>query len=268
MDINAYIESGIIESYVLGLASSEESAELMTLAKQYPEVQNAITSFEISLEKYAFENAVTPPNVKQKVFDSIKDKLADERNTSVVNHETLTPVINLYYKRWQFLAAAALILLIVSAGLNFYFYHNYADVKNNYEALLIQKNSLQASNGIYQTKVIDLSSSLNMMSDTEMKVVQLKGVNNHHNQATVYWDKKTKDVYVLPSSLPQAPENKQYQLWAIVNGKPVDAGMIDNCTGLCKLKNIPAAQAFAVTLENKGGSPTPTMTAMFVMGGV
>jgi anti-sigma-K factor RskA len=28
------------------------------------------------------------------------------------------------------------------------------------------------------------------------------------------------------------------------------------------------AQAFAITLENKGGSPVPTMENMYVMGGV
>ena len=66
----------------------------------------------------------------------------------------------------------------------------------------------------------------------------------------------------------QQTEEKQYQLWEIVNGKTVDAGMLDNCTGLCKLKNIPSAQAFAITLENKGGSPTPTMSALYVMGAV
>jgi anti-sigma-K factor RskA len=34
------------------------------------------------------------------------------------------------------------------------------------------------------------------------------------------------------------------------------------------MKNIPAAQAFAITLENRGGSVSPTMEAMFVMGKV
>ena len=34
------------------------------------------------------------------------------------------------------------------------------------------------------------------------------------------------------------------------------------------MKSIGSAQAFAITLENAGGSPTPTMTAMVVMGAV
>jgi anti-sigma-K factor RskA len=89
-----------------------------------------------------------------------------------------------------------------------------------------------------------------------------------NNLAAVYWDKSTKDVYFLPTKLDQVPAGKQYQLWAIVNGKPVDAGVIGECNGLCKMRNIPNAEAFAITLEQKGGSPTPTLSEMYVMGKV
>ncbi|MEP7318380.1 MAG: hypothetical protein ABI921_06555, partial [Panacibacter sp.] len=61
MDTKAYIESGIIESYVLGLATSEEIAELQLLCKQHADIQQAVTEFELLLEKQAFENAVAPP---------------------------------------------------------------------------------------------------------------------------------------------------------------------------------------------------------------
>jgi hypothetical protein len=43
-----YIQSGIIESYVLGMASSAEAAELEQLCLQYPEIKQALTDFEIS----------------------------------------------------------------------------------------------------------------------------------------------------------------------------------------------------------------------------
>jgi anti-sigma-K factor RskA len=87
--------------------------------------------------------------------------------------------------------------------------------------------------------------------------------------ATVFWDKRSKDVYLMPNKLPAPSAGKQYQLWALINGKPVDAGVIDgNCTGLCKMKNIPNAQGFAITLENQGGSPVPTLTQLIVAGNV
>ncbi len=269
MDIQAYIQSGIIESYVLGLATEQESAELISLCAQHPEIKKAVEDFEISIEQKAFENAVTPPSeIKNKIFSNLQNEFLEKKETPVIPFITHEKNNQTSYKFWQNLAAAAILLFIASAGLNIYYYSNYKNVSNNYEALLIQKNNLQANNDIFKTRANDLNESMLLMSDTAMKIVKMKSVKKTDDLATVYWDTKTKDVYVLPNKLPQAPDDKQYQLWAIVNGKPVDAGMLNNCVGLCKLKNIPTAQAFAITLEKKGGSPTPTMSAMYVMGGV
>ena len=89
------------------------------------------------------------------------------------------------------------------------------------------------------------------------------------NAATVYWDTRTKEVYVLPTKMDSVPQGMQYQLWAIVDGKPVDAGMVGfDCAGLCKIGVVNKAEAFAITLEKQGGSKKPTMADMFVMGKV
>jgi anti-sigma-K factor RskA len=273
VDTKAYIESGIIESYVLGLTSEQETVEVALLCNRHPEIKQAVDAFEASLEKAAFENAVTPSSdIRSKLMAELEEEFLEEKDddkTAPVvpissNENYSSPSV----KRWQYMAAASILLFIISAAFNFYYYNNYQTTNDNYQALLIEKSTLQASNNIYQTKANDLSESMKLMSDSAMKVVKMKGVKSTNDLATIYWDTKTKDVYLLQNSLPETASDKQYQLWAIVDGKPVDAGVIDNCTGLCKMKNIPSAQAFAITLEKKGGSPAPTLTAMYVMGGV
>jgi anti-sigma-K factor RskA len=99
--------------------------------------------------------------------------------------------------------------------------------------------------------------------------VEMPGVPGKETSlTTVFWNKNTKDVYLLANKLPQAAEGKQYQLWALVDGKPVNAGLLEDCNGVCKLKNIPKAQAFAITLEDKGGSATPHLDQLYVIGNV
>ena len=86
---------------------------------------------------------------------------------------------------------------------------------------------------------------------------------------TVYWDTTSHDVYLLVNNLPKPASDQQYQLWALLNGQPIDMGMLEiseKPLQLYHMKNIQAAQAFAITLEKKGGSPTPTLTKMYVMG--
>ena len=79
--------------------------------------------------------------------------------------------------------------------------------------------------------------------------------------------KNTGEVFIDPSNLPDVPKGMQYQLWAIVDGKPVDGGLIksDNKSHIQKMKSFGRAEAFAVTLETEGGNPTPKGN-MYVMG--
>ena len=95
-----------------------------------------------------------------------------------------------------------------------------------------------------------------------------KGVENHPNMlADVYWH-TSKKVFLEMKNLPAAPSGKQYQLWAIVDGKPVDMGMYSAKADstVQEMKSVDNAQAFAITLEKEGGNPTPTMEEMYVMG--
>jgi anti-sigma-K factor RskA len=67
--------------------------------------------------------------------------------------------------------------------------------------------------------------------------------------------------------LPMPPSDKQYQLWALKDGKPYDAGVFDMTGDMHMMPvKIGEADAFAVTLEKKGGSPTPTLTQLYMMG--
>ncbi len=61
MDIAAYIHSGILETYCLGLASPQEEREVAAYAKLYPAIQNEIDVINSLLEEYAMANRVEPP---------------------------------------------------------------------------------------------------------------------------------------------------------------------------------------------------------------
>jgi len=260
LDIKAYIESGVIESYVLGMAEAQEAAELEQLSHQYPEIRNAIDAFEAALEKTALANAMPPPAEQKRKI------LALLENDPAVEPQTMAPIVKTF-SLLRYVAAASVILLLGSATLNVYFYTQFKSASTAYQALLVEKNSLLAENQNTQTKVLDMYESMQMMSDPTVAKVSMPGIKGHENSlVTVFWDTKSRDVYLLTNKLPEAAPDKQYQLWAIVDGKPVDAGVIGSCAGLCKMKNIPKASLFAITLEKKGGSPAPTLDQMYVAG--
>ena len=79
MNIEEYISSGIVESYVLGLASQEERSEFENMCNQYPIVLEARNAFEIALENQAMQNAITPSaDVKSKIFNTISSSAKNQ----------------------------------------------------------------------------------------------------------------------------------------------------------------------------------------------
>ena len=82
-------------------------------------------------------------------------------------------------------------------------------------------------------------------------------------------DKEEVMIDLSSLSMPSNDQEHQYQLWAMVDGKPVDLGVFDaknDSTGMKKMKFIKNAQSFAVTLEPKGGSKNPNMDKMMAIG--
>lgn len=264
MNIQAYIESGIIESYVLGMADDLERAELEQLSQQYPEIRAAVDAFELSLEQHAMANAMVPaPRVKSAILSTLENEFKPDTEAKLVT----MPLVQTSWLRY--VAAASVILLVVSAATNVYFYQQFREASGQYQSLLIEKRSLLAQNDALQAKGLDLFNGMQIMSDPAFTKVSMPGIKAEENKlATVFWDKKKNEVYLLANRLPQTDTDTQYQLWAIVDGKPVDAGMIDRCNGLCKMKNISNASAFAITLEKRGGSPTPNLQQLQVIGNV
>ncbi|GGH77300.1 anti-sigma-K factor RskA [Filimonas zeae] len=276
MNIQEYIQSGVIESYVLGLASEEEAAELLHLARLHPAVKQALTHAELAFEQQALATAETPAaGLQQQLLQQLQHSFEPAPGTAIKAPDATSSSLHTLpaagsNNRWKYLAAASVILLVVSACLNFYFYSGYQQANKKYESLLEEQNTLTASINVYKARLEESTTLTRVLDDTAITVVKMPGVpGKETTHATVYWNSQSKDVYLSASQLPAVPAGKQYQLWAIVNGKPVDAGVINSCeAGICKMKNIPSAEAFAITLEQTGGSPVPTLTALYVMGKV
>jgi anti-sigma-K factor RskA len=237
-----------VESYVLGLASDEERREFEKSCDQYPEVLAARIAFEQALEKQAMENAILPPaDLKNKISDAIgtAGKVVSMRSGQVRKTSWL-----------KYVAAASIILLAGSLYYNINLYNKNKDLQRNYDNTAARLNDMDKD---MQT----------LQQNPNIRMASMKGMDiSPQSYATVYWDTTSHDVYLLANNLPVPASDKQYQLWAILNGKPVDLGVFDIKKErlLIQAKNTQGAEAFAITLENKGGSPTPTMEKIYVMG--
>jgi anti-sigma-K factor RskA len=280
VDLSCIISSGDLELYVLGMLPEEEAFKIAQLATLFPEVQEEVNRISESLESLENTTTAAPsPSVKDALMSKLTTLKAEEQrrgSNSTVEEpketgKSFTPVVSLHKPRQnQLWLAASFIGFILSLGAVFYLISQ--NKKNKTELASVQQEATKLRNDLnsQQQKILAYSETMQMLHDDNYMKINLTNVPGKPQAiAQVFWNTKTKEVYIADVSLPQTPSDKQYQLWAIVDGKPVDAGMLSDAKNLAqKIKVFEKADAFAITLENKGGSPTPTMDQMYVMSKV
>ncbi|WP_018343543.1 anti-sigma factor [Cytophaga aurantiaca] len=270
MNIEEYISSGVLELYVLGALSKAEAVDVEVHAAAYPEIAEELRTLQATLEGFAQAHAIQPPaHLKQQIVSEIEKTVAQNKSGKTVKSISISNTSSLF----NWLTAASIIVAIATSVLSGYFWSKWKNAEGHIIALE-KENVIFAQNANYQidsTQLIiqEKNQSFSFITDTATTKVVMKGLPiSPSSVALVFWNKNTKEVFLDVKSLPVPPAGMQYQLWALDKGVPVDAGVFDLATAgnLQKLKSINSAQAFAVTLEKAGGSPTPTLEQIHILG--
>ena len=265
MNVKEYISSGIVESYVMGLVTDQERQEFEAFCAQYHEIAQARENFERSLESSLLQDAVPPPAFLK---EKIRDSLFRESQSSEVSEreaEATTPVRTLY--AWKWIAAASVVLLAASL----YWGITNNNRSNKLEDIARENEALRTQLAATNAQLDQVRSDAAALQQPAVKMASLKGTPvSPASYVTVYWDTTNKDVYLMVNNLPKPAGDKQYQLWALIDSKPVDLGVLqmsqEKLIHMVKMKGVQNAQAFAITLEPRGGSQNPTLDQMYVVG--
>jgi hypothetical protein len=144
MNIANYIESGILETFVMGAASDDETKELMYMKARFPEVSEALKQLEVDMERIAQTMAITPPpntwnKIEQEINDIIlRDKTEPEKFTQrdydefnekktynnghqYIEVEAESSHMKIH-KNWKWVFAAIFVLGKIFLGFAIYFY--------------------------------------------------------------------------------------------------------------------------------------------------
>lgn len=257
MDVKEYIESGILEMYVYGALSESEENEVIEMVATHPDVAEELAKIEENYENTSLAMGIdTNPITKQQILSQITNPKNDK------------PVIPLYPTRlFAYGMAACLTLLLISSVAAFTYWERW---RTSQRALTAEKASNAQIAANMASMKDDMNTYKHVLHNPDTKKIHLASTSAFPgNEIMVYWNSKSANVMVDMLNLPENDSEHQYQLWAIVNGRPIDAGVFDVKKGkktMFKMKNIKGAEAFAVTLEPRGGSKSPSMDKMYVMG--
>jgi anti-sigma-K factor RskA len=269
VNIKEYIESGILEAYALGALEDRERTEVERNIAMYPELATELEGIERTMLQMAEEQAVTPPDfMLERIWIDLNEEARTEKIEEPVAAPKTIPLVQPATTKPSWQRAAVWAAIVVSVLTNI--------------VLLSQRNSSREQQDILAAKVDSMNATQQQLSATldaykkekeilaapGMQTIVMRREGNNSMAGMVYWSKDKGDTYLALHNMPMPPKGKQYQLWVIQDGKPVDMGVISNDMvargGM--MQKIPmtvlSSQAFAISLEKEGGNPTPTEVYM------
>ena len=259
METKEYIESGVLELYVFGNLSENETAEVSKMANENAEIKEEILSIEKAVVSLSFSMA---PYLSAANFIKIKNKLI-EKHAEVIEMKSKPNVF--LYVGW-----AAAILLMIGVGFQF---NEGKKAESQLATIETEKSKLKEDLNGLTLKNQQTETVLAVVRDENNIVVPLGGQAVAPTaKAKIYWNKTTEVVFVDASGLPEPPEGKEYQIWSLKLNPltPTSIGMLvefkTNNSKIFEVQKANGAQAFGITLEPKGGSPSPTMEQLYTLG--
>ncbi|MEZ4982206.1 MAG: anti-sigma factor [Saprospiraceae bacterium] len=236
---------------------ARQAKEVEQMAAQHPEIKSEIASIEDALQRYALLHQTPPP---QGTLTNILESIRNHPKASAGKVGTPTSAVS----SWMWL-----LLIGALAGAAFFWYKWNDENKQRMNTVAELEELKKNCNQTDSTNQL-LYAKLDQIQSSDNKVIPLESTGLVASaKAVVYYNEKDQKTYLNPDKLPEPPSGKQYQLWAIVAGAPVSMGVFDLNEGLEKVVEVPfieEPQAFAITLEDAGGVPSPTMDQMYVMG--
>ncbi len=287
LNIDEYISSGIVQYYVLGVATAEERIAFEKICMQYEEVSAAKENFEEQLKQFALRKREDPPPViKSQVMAGIDiesvgqiSKIEKEINTyannavemlsvektRAIDHQLFTTRKNISSRAPQILATVSVVLLLVSVGLNFLFFNRLARAEEQSQSALLRQQQIVADNEVLQSEILSYEKLADLQRDEQVIPVKLitaaTDTDTGRVAATVYWNAITKEVFVMIDFLPKAGKDAHYHLWAKVSDGYADIGKVDipEAGGVVKMQSAAHPDEFLLTIENTETPKNPSL---------
>lgn len=273
MNIQEYIESGKLELFLLGELTEREREEVIAMAKAHPQIQLELDALEQAM--FAFDELTgkaPSAQVKEKIFASLEEDFKKEKSAPAPNPVPVeTKVVKL--TPWKPFAVAASLIAILASATAIYFAGKYYETDQKFTALL-QDQQVMADN-LNQVKLQyeETDSRLDRLVAGDFRKVEMKGETlpmQKDAKVDVFWDQQAQEVFVAVNNLNTLSAEFDYQLWAIGKDGPVGIGLVNpgEKFTLQQMQAVAEAGAFAITIEPKGGSKSPTLEKLVVLGEV
>ena len=242
-ELHRFLKSDLLNKYLVGETSLKETQEVEYFIAKYPEASLAYDKLQKNLEIIAKAGAVDVP---KHVLKDILKTLDEENQTKVIQlvQHKKTP--------WYSIAASAAAVLF--AVTSFFLYQKNQNLLDENNVVIDEIFDLRSDIENNNNKLGELSDLLMKLNNPDAKKYVLTGNERAKNLKTVaYINPVDKTSMIDVITLPQLPEEQHYQIWAELQDRMVNLGILDESDR--KLKPIPYmedALALSIKIGIKG----------------
>jgi anti-sigma-K factor RskA len=249
--------------YAMGTLDDQDSRELEAHLGTCGECRRELEALHGDLALLAL--SATGPQPPQRSRERLQAAISEEQRQT--SEPERAPVLPRLYPRWLTLAPAAIAVVLAATSLG----------------LLLEVQRLKEANAkiIVELKKEKDGSALAkeivaMLNDPHaQRMTLVSAAARPQPQLKTVYVKDKGHVLLLASNLDPIPDDKVYELWLLPagGGAPMPSGTfrIDNKGNSLMLHALETegieAAGFAVTVENVGGSKTPTMPIRYAPAG-
>lgn len=236
-----FLQSGLIEKYVLGSTTAKENLEVEHYISNYPEIEEEYNKQQDNLEIMAKANAVEAPKF---ILDAVLEEITEKPiiTLSTTKHKTT----------WYSIAASFIALIFAGSAL-LLLIHNKALVREN-QTVVDEIFDLRSDIKKNNDRLDQVMRQFMKLNNPETEKYVLRGNDRAKDLKTVaYINSVDKTSMINVVELPQLPEDQNYQIWAELQDRMVNLGILDPSNK--KLQSIPYmedALSLSITIEKKG----------------
>ncbi len=239
--IKTFLESDLLEKYLLGNTTEMETLRVEQYIAMYPEVRNTYNELQDNLETFAKLHAIkSPEGLKEKIVARIRS----ERNGR---------------KKFFRYAIAASVAAVMFASASYFFYNQNQNLQ---EENTVVSNKIKLLEADMKQQLEDVRNQFIVLNNPQTKKYNVNGNRKAKElKAVAYINPVKKLSYINVSKLPNLPENQCFQMWAEVNGEMLNLGIIQEAANGQNLMALPYAENAVsyITIEPEGGNLNPTV---------
>jgi len=245
--VQTFLETDLLERYLVGDTSFSESATVETYISEYPEIKAKYILLQDNLEILSKSNAIEPPtNLLENILEAVEDK----------------PVIELHKetskKATPWFGIAASVAALIFGAFSFFLYTQNQSLIDKNTLANDEINQLRLDAAHTNSELATVSKKYNMLINPETNKYTLRGNNRAKNLKTVaYVNPVDKLSMIDVVALPELPKEQTYQLWAEVQDKMINLGILDASKGnLMPIPYMEDAIGYSITVGPKGENHT------------